>query len=84
MLTDTDRKRIYWHSRRGMLELDLLLVPFVEEVLVDLSERDQDIYIRLLEAEDPDLLQWFSQKSVPQDDEIAYMVQKILTRVQPS
>ncbi|MED5459570.1 MAG: succinate dehydrogenase assembly factor 2, partial [Pseudomonadota bacterium] len=25
------RKRLYWHSRRGMWELDLLLIPFLEK-----------------------------------------------------
>ncbi|WP_178102777.1 succinate dehydrogenase assembly factor 2, partial [Pseudomonas sp. DE0010] len=27
----TELNRLYWHSRRGMLELDVLLVPFVKE-----------------------------------------------------
>ncbi len=83
MLSETERKRVYWHSRRGMLELDLLLVPFVEEVFADLNETDQNIYIRLLACEDPDLLQWFSQKAVPEDVDLAAMVKRILTRVQP-
>lgn len=32
MADETELKRLYWHSRRGMLELDVLLVPFVQEV----------------------------------------------------
>ncbi|MBP8184335.1 MAG: succinate dehydrogenase assembly factor 2, partial [Pseudomonas sp.] len=29
MVDSTELNQLFWHSRRGMLELDLLLVPFV-------------------------------------------------------
>ena len=29
--------RLWWHSRRGMLELDNLLIPFVEQAYRDLN-----------------------------------------------
>ena len=32
MVEEVELNRLYWHSRRGMLELDVLLVPFVKEV----------------------------------------------------
>ena len=32
-MTELNKQKIFWHSRRGMLELDLLLVPFAQEVL---------------------------------------------------
>jgi len=78
------QNRLFWHSRRGMLELDVLLVPFVKEVYPSLSEEDKARYEKLLEVEDPDLFQWFMQKSEPQDPDHAYMVKMILDRVQPS
>lgn len=76
--------RLFWHSRRGMLELDVLLVPFLKEAYLDLSEEDQARYENLLECEDTDLFQWFMQKSVPENPDHAYMVRMILERVQPS
>lgn len=80
----TEKKRLWWHSRRGMLELDVLLLPFLEEVYSDLSEDDQAKYRRLLDCEDPDLFQWFMQNGRPSDPDLAYMVDMILNRVQPS
>lgn len=80
---DTDFNRLAWHSRRGMLELDVLLVPFLNEVYKTLSEEDQLRYKRLLDCEDPDLFSWFMRNSVPQDPDHAYMVNMILDRVQP-
>lgn len=32
MVEQTELNRLFWHSRRGMLELDVLLVPFTQEV----------------------------------------------------
>ena len=75
--------RLRWRSRRGMLELDLLLLPFFDEVYQDLPENQQRAFEKLLEQDDPDLLQWFSQKSLPSDPGMAELVKFILARVQP-
>jgi succinate dehydrogenase flavin-adding protein (antitoxin of CptAB toxin-antitoxin module) len=50
MVEDVELNRLYWHSRRGMLELDVLLVPFVKEVYASLNEVDRALYVRLLNA----------------------------------
>ena len=78
-----ERRRLWWHSRRGMLELDVLLVPYTENVYPTLSDDDQRIYHRLIDSEDQDLFNWFLEKATPEDPELAYMVRKILDRVQP-
>ena len=41
--------RLRWRSRRGMLELELALQPFVEQRLASLSAADRERYARLLE-----------------------------------
>jgi antitoxin CptB len=80
----TEKKRLWWHSRRGMLELDVLLLPFLENVYSDLSEEDQTKYRDLLECEDPDLFTWFMQTAKPSNPGHEYIVNMILSRVQPS
>jgi antitoxin CptB len=75
--------RLFWHSRRGMLELDALLVPFLKEAYRELSVDDQSRYERLLESEDTDMFSWFMQKSIPEDPDLARIVKIILDRVQP-
>lgn len=80
----TEKKRLWWHSRRGMLELDVLLLPFLEEVYSDLSEEDQTKYRDLLECEDPDLFQWFMRTATSSNPNHQYIVNMILKRVQPS
>jgi len=83
-MSEVEYKRLWWHSRRGMLELDVLLLPFLEEVYRDLPEEDQKKYQRLLDCEDQDLFNWFMQKNRPENPDHAYMVDLILNRVQPS
>ena len=81
--SDLELNRLRWRSRRGMLELDLLLLPFFDDVFHDLYEHEQQAFIRLLDQDDPDLLYWFSQKGQSDDTELQEMVDKILKRVQP-
>ena len=50
-MTELNKQKIFWHSRRGMLELDLLLVPFATEVFENLSTEDQLLYCDLLAEE---------------------------------
>lgn len=83
MLSELERNRLRWRSRRGMLELDLLLLPYYDEVFASLDDDDQRVFIKLLEQEDPDLLSWFSRNEIPEDDELREMVETILMRVQP-
>jgi len=84
MYTEEDIKRLVWQCRRGMLELDVLLGPFVQDVFRDLSAEDQESFVRLLACEDTDLFVWFMQRGEPEDDGLKHMVRMILDRVQSS
>jgi antitoxin CptB len=66
-----------------MLELDLLLLPFFDEVYQDLTVRQQQAFEKLLDQDDPDLLSWFSQKATPADPALKELISIILERVQP-
>lgn len=83
MADATELNRLYWHSRRGMLELDVLLVPFVREAYSDLNTEDQARYRKLLECEDQDMFGWFMQRGEPDDPDLKRIVRMILDRVQP-
>jgi antitoxin CptB len=76
--------RLFWNSRRGMLELDLLLVPFLKEAYRDLSLDDQARFKNLLTCEDPDLFSWFMQNTEPDNPNHARIIKIILDRVQPN
>ena len=83
MFSDPELNKLRWRSRRGMLELDLLLIPFFDEEFSGLSDQMQLTFVKLLEQDDPDLLMWFSNKGKPEDPALAELVSVILNRVQP-
>lgn len=68
-----------WASRRGMLELDLVLEPFVNACYSELDERDRYRFQQLMICEDQDLFSWFLGRQQPEDEELAVIVNKILT-----
>lgn len=74
MLTEIEYKKLAWHSRRGMLELDLLLLPFVQRHLPTLNGADQLLYQRLLSEEDQDLFAWLLLRHSAPDAELQRMV----------
>ena len=81
MVSDAEFRKICWRSRRGMLELDVVLIPFSEDGFRQLSEEDQRSYAKLLDRDDPELLQWLSRQAVPADAELARVVELILARI---
>lgn len=60
-----DLRQARWRSRRGMLELDLYLVPFAERCYAELSPIDRAAYRALLGREDWEILDWLRRESPP-------------------
>ncbi len=61
-----------------MLELDLVLEPFVEHRYRSLSEEQQRLYRKLLTCEDQELYGWLLGRLRPQDPELAGMVDLVV------
>ena len=72
-----NKNRLLWASRRGMLELDLILTPFVENVYDTLSKDDQLRFEVLLECEDQTLFMWFMQREYPSDPNMERIIKII-------
>lgn len=60
-----------------MLELDLVLLPFLENVYPTLDQADKERYWQLLECEDQDMFAWFLKRQDPEDKELLQIVQII-------
>lgn len=71
--------RLRWACRRGMLELDVLLGNFLEEAYITLSDRDQEIFVALLERNDQELFMWLTGKETAPDPVLIEMVEKVRT-----
>lgn len=80
-----ERNRLFWGSRRGMLELDLVLMPFLDNVYPTLAQADKELYWKLLECEDQDMFAWFLRREDPDDNELKRIVNIVRdnTGIQP-
>lgn len=74
-LEQKQKNKLFWASRRGMLELDLVLLPFVENVFPSLPQDDKDRYWKLLDQEDQDLFAWLLHRGEPEDEELRRIVE---------
>ena len=69
MISDNEFNRMRWAARRGMLELDLVLAPFVDNRYCELDASEQAVFQRLMLCEDQDLFTWFMRREQPADRE---------------
>lgn len=70
--------KIKWQSRRGMRELDLMLLPFVEHDLPNMDESVVADYMDLLDASDLELCRWFHKTAEPNSERRKKMVEVII------
>ena len=71
--------RLRWRSRRGLLELELLLAPFVAAELSGLPDPLLDQFERLLEFDDVDVHEWLLGRGNV-SDEVVDIVAEIRVR----
>ncbi|MEY4588761.1 MAG: hypothetical protein RL497_837 [Pseudomonadota bacterium] len=72
-----DHNRLKWAARRGMLELDLILQPFVEKVYPTLNAELKNDFADLLLCEDQDLFTWLLNRGEPEAEHLLLMVRMI-------
>lgn len=80
MYSEEDIRRLGWHCRRGMLELDVVLAPFLEQRFRALELSDQQRFEKLIACEDQDIFGWIMQHSEPDDLDLKRIVDLILNR----
>lgn len=69
--------QLSWQCRRGMLELDLFLQPFLKNVFDDLDESEQYQFAELLSSNDQELLSWLMNYETCPYPEWQPIIQKI-------
>ena len=70
-------RRLRWRCRRGMRELDQLLLRWLDTRWVQTSEAERALFLRLLDAEDTSLWHWLLGHEVPADAELAALVAEL-------
>ena len=61
------KKKILWQCRRGLWELDAILIPFVEKNFDDLDNNNQKLFKELLSYEDVEVFDLLVNRKEPLD-----------------
>jgi len=75
---DLEIRRLEWRCRRGMKELDILLVRYVRERLPAASTDERAAFAEFLELPDPDIARYLLAGDLPDDPRHAALCRALL------
>lgn len=73
-----EQSKLLWRCRRGLLELDLLLIPFIENRFEQLSSAELALFQTLLGEDDVCIKDWLSGHERPASRELRELIGKII------
>ncbi|QIW15053.1 hypothetical protein A4G20_01050 [Pasteurellaceae bacterium RH1A] len=77
-----NRFRIEWECRRGMRELDKMIMPFYQNHFDSLTEAQQTTFVAMLKYTDPELFRWFMNQDKAPEADIQAMVELIQSKLE--
>ena len=80
MPSDPEISRLRWRCRRGMRELDMLLLGYVENHYLQAQPAEQQAFRRLLTTPDPDILALLTGRALADDEHLDYVIKRLLER----
>jgi|TARA_B100000959_G_scaffold75360_1_gene80050 antitoxin CptB len=70
--------KIRWRCRRGLKELDFLLLNYFNQKYTIANTEDKEAFLHLLEFQDPALIEFFADPKRIQDPGIRRIISEIL------
>ncbi len=83
IMTDTEKRRLSWRCRRGLLELDILLQRFAEQYLADLNPEELAAFDVLLDFPDNEFLDMVTGKAQLKKDLNSHAMQTLIFKLNP-
>lgn len=78
---DEQQKALVWQCRRGIKEIEILLIPFLEKYYKEEEESIRQAFIALLAEADLDIFEWFMRREKPESKQMELIVNVILQRL---
>ena len=78
MSDEAELRRLRWRCRRGMRELDQLMLRYLDGRWPSADEAERAVFLRLLDTEDDKLWRWFMGREAPQEAELDVLVRTII------
>ena len=76
----SELSRLKWQCRRGMRELDDLLLGYLENRFSEADDEEKAAFQQVLALADPELNGYLLQKKKPSSEPIARVIERILCR----
>jgi antitoxin CptB len=71
---DIELKRLRWRCRRGMRELDQLMLRYLDQRFQQAPTAERNVFLHLLDCEDDKLWAWFMGRETPEDAQLEQIV----------
>ena len=76
-----EERKVIYRARRGLKELDVYFDPYAKQHYLSASNEEKALFAKLIEQEDPDLLDWFMEVSEPPQPELRAFINKLKQNV---
>lgn len=70
------QSRLAWRCRRGIKEMDLVCQRFLEQEYPRIGEQERQLFERILDENDLDILDWILERSQPEDSDYLPLIEK--------
>jgi antitoxin CptB len=75
--TSGERGRLRWQCRRGMKELDTVLLRFLEQDYEQSGQLIRDAFCRILEMPDPQIFDYLLGRQTPESPDLIYVIDSL-------
>jgi antitoxin CptB len=78
MSDEAELRRLRWRCRRGMRELDQLMLRYLDHRWRQADASERAAFERLLDTDDDRLWRWFMGREAVQEKDLRALVERIL------
>jgi antitoxin CptB len=72
-----EKGRLRWQCRRGMKELDTVLLQFLEHDYEQAEQRFRDAFCRILEMPDPQIFDYLLGRQTPETSDLRHVIDSL-------
>ena len=78
-MSSTNRAKLAWRCRRGMRELDVVLMRYLERDFESADAAEQAAFEMLLSLQDPDIYDLLTGRITAEDSGVQHVVERLLS-----
>lgn len=81
-MAEINRFKLEWECRRGMRELDKMIMPFYKNHFDDLNESQQQAFVEMLRYTDPELFRWVMLQENAPSQAISDLIELMRSKIE--